>query len=78
MQFCILKLKRNVVKLIYIRRLYRITLNYIVYVYYFLFIFVNLFSYFLAQPDNVSYDSSLDETDVDILKSPEPWKDLIR
>ncbi|XP_050440508.1 SID1 transmembrane family member 1-like [Adelges cooleyi] len=31
-----------------------------------------------AQPDNVSYDSSLDETDVDILKSPESWKDLIR
>ncbi|CAI6349746.1 unnamed protein product [Macrosiphum euphorbiae] len=30
------------------------------------------------QPDNVSYDSSLDETDIDILKSPEPWKDLIR
>ncbi|VVC31854.1 Hypothetical protein CINCED_3A010771 [Cinara cedri] len=31
-----------------------------------------------AQSDNVSYDSSLDETDVDILKSPESWKDLIR
>ncbi|XP_025405306.1 SID1 transmembrane family member 1-like [Sipha flava] len=30
------------------------------------------------EPDNISYDSSLDETDVDILKSPEPWKDLIR
>lgn len=40
--------------------------------------FLNYFSNLEVQPDNVSYDSSLDETDVDILKSPEPWKDLIR
>ncbi|XP_050526064.1 SID1 transmembrane family member 1-like isoform X2 [Daktulosphaira vitifoliae] len=32
----------------------------------------------IVQPDCISYDSSVDETDVDILKSPESWKDLIR
>lgn len=45
---------------------------------YFLLIFLNKCLCFTVDSDNVSFDSSLDETDVDILKSPEPWKDLIR